>query len=173
MLTANMKMIAECADKLVHLGEKLFNETEMKTFKIGQTTEFSCPDGYEFKDENGNVIQAKKIVLEKKLEIPKSPRACAMVLGIKEPNEYKKQESDLLRLLILYRDACWKLAGDWSPKPQDTHYAITHCQFSSEIFKISYCATEGYPLLVFPTAKMRDEFYEKFKGIIEECKELL
>lgn len=25
-----MKMIAECAEKLAHLGEKLFNETEMK-----------------------------------------------------------------------------------------------------------------------------------------------
>jgi hypothetical protein len=68
MLTANMKMIAECADKLAHLGEKLFNETEMKKMKIGQTAEFSCPEGFIFKDEHGNVINATKIVLEKKDE---------------------------------------------------------------------------------------------------------
>ena len=30
------------------------------------STEFECPNGYEFRDENGNVIEAKKIVLEKK-----------------------------------------------------------------------------------------------------------
>ena len=41
-----MKMIAECAANLARLGEKLFN-TEMKTIMIGQTAEFSCPDGYE------------------------------------------------------------------------------------------------------------------------------
>ena len=28
--------------------------------------EFECPNGYEFQDENGNVINVQKIVLKKK-----------------------------------------------------------------------------------------------------------
>jgi hypothetical protein len=31
----------------------------------------------------------------------------------------------------------------------------------------------GCRLLVFPTSEMRDAFYENFKELIEECKELL
>ena len=35
----------------------------------------------------------------------------------------------------------------------------------------------GYPshnkILVFPTEEMRDAFYENFKDLIEQCKELL
>ena len=40
-------------------------------------------DGYIFKDENGNVINATKIVLEKKKkEYPKTYEECCKVLGI-------------------------------------------------------------------------------------------
>jgi hypothetical protein len=31
----------------------------------------------------------------------------------------------------------------------------------------------GYFILEFPTAEMRDTFYENFKSSIEDCKELL
>ena len=80
-LTANMKMITECADKLAHLGEKLFNETEMKTIKIGIDYFFELPEGYQFVDENGNVINATKIILEKKKkEYPKTYEECCKVL---------------------------------------------------------------------------------------------
>ena len=185
MLTANMKLIAECADKLAHLGEKLFNETEMKYRagnkvriksldwykenkgmdglvglftpsmvklcgmvvtldsayngkytateeetkgyylddsmieglveeeidlipKFGEysdnepldvptmTTDFvkehglPCPNGYIFKDENGNVIEAKKIVLEKKKpKYPKSYEECAnLEIGLSKKTNY-------------------------------------------------------------------------------------
>ena len=52
------------------------------------TTEFikeyglPCPEGYEFKDENGNVIEAKKIVLEKKPKYPQTYEECCKVLDI-------------------------------------------------------------------------------------------
>ena len=76
-----MKMITECADKLAHLGEKLFNETEMKTIKIGIDYFFELPEGYQFVDENGNVINATKIILEKKKkEYPKTYEECCKVL---------------------------------------------------------------------------------------------
>lgn len=55
MLTANMKMIAECADKLAHLGEKLFNETEMK-YRAGNKVRIKSLDWYnENKGMNGLV----------------------------------------------------------------------------------------------------------------------
>ena len=38
----------------------------MKTIKVGIHTFFALPEGYQFVDENGTVIEAKKIVLEKK-----------------------------------------------------------------------------------------------------------
>lgn len=51
-------------------------EEEMPLDKAGQITDFeyeglayTLPDGYQFVDENGNVINATKIVLEKKKEI--------------------------------------------------------------------------------------------------------
>jgi hypothetical protein len=46
---------------------------------------FPCPNGYIFKDENGNVINATKIVLEKKKkEYPKTFLGCCDVLGIED-----------------------------------------------------------------------------------------
>ena len=54
-LTANMKMIAECADKLAQLGEKLFNMTEMK-YRAGNKVRIKSLDWYnENKGMNGLV----------------------------------------------------------------------------------------------------------------------
>ena len=76
MLRENMRLIAECSQQLVRLGENLWGK-EQKLDKVEpldvptMTTDFvkehglPCPDGYIFKDENGNVINAQKIVLEK------------------------------------------------------------------------------------------------------------
>ena len=75
-----MRLIAECSQQLVRLGENLWGK-EQKLDKAEpldvptMATEFvkehglPCPDGYIFKDENGNVINAQKIVLEKKKEV--------------------------------------------------------------------------------------------------------
>ena len=186
MLTANMKLIAECADKLAHLGEKLFNETEMETFKIGQTTEFSCPDGYEFRDENGNVINATKIVLEKKKpRYPQNYEECCRVMNycynpVATKTTHKEELIRKFQFLLLYRDAYWKIAGeemglekpwgpDWGNPDHDSYPTITRC--GGKIIRTSIY-THDCPLS-FPTEEMRDAFYENFKDLIEECKELL
>lgn len=147
-----------------------------------------CPDGYIFKDENGNVINATKIVLEKKKkEYPKSYEECCKVLDIDDRElvfngEYRASKLywkqlgrlNILNKLLICRDAYWKIAGeemgldkswepDWNDKKQDKHgfyHEIKHTIINSKVF-------------VFPTAKMRDAFYENFKDLIEECKELL
>ena len=76
--------------------------------------------------------------------------------------------------LFVCRDAYWKLYGeenglgkpwelDWNNEKQDKygfHGEVKYTIINSAIF-------------VFPTAEMRDVFYENFKREIEICKELL
>ena len=48
-----------------------------------QINEIRLPEGYIFKDENGNVINATKIVLEKKKkEYPKTYEECNRIMKI-------------------------------------------------------------------------------------------
>ncbi len=97
-------------------------------------------------------------------------------LTIKDKN-YGKILNTFAKLLIC-RDAYWKLAGeqmelgkDWKPNYTDDNvkYIIrvhrNHLSFNSTI--------ERNYILIFPTTEMRDAFYENFKDLIEQCKELL
>jgi hypothetical protein len=71
-LGANMKLIVECSQKLVRLGENLWDK-EQKLDKVEpldvptMTTDFvkehglPCPKEYVFKDENGNIEYLKKM----------------------------------------------------------------------------------------------------------------
>ena len=87
------------------------------------------PNGYEIKDENGNVINATKIVLEKKKkEYPKTYEECCKVLDIDayelvlsiDYRSNKMKHNDWKRLgklnaqnqILICRDAYWKIAGE-------------------------------------------------------------
>ena len=156
------------------------------------------PEGYVFKDENGNIINATKIVLEKKEKMyPKTYEECCKILGV-DPNNFltitncyygevetTNYERGLLNNLTslwylrICRDAYWKLAGEkmglgkpWEPdwkKGNQSKYCI--CNNSDNIEKISLFFVNA--ILSFPTEEMRDAFYENFKELIERCKELL
>ena len=157
---------------------------------------FICPEGYIFKDENGNVINATKIVLEKKKkEYPKIYEECAKIMNcpiagpsgwlfnfdanIKDPY-YRKIDilmGKFTRLLIC-RDAYWKIAGEemglgkpWSPDLTDN--VNKHCiEFRDcGVCKVTYSYTSR--IFAFPTKEMRDAFKENFGPDIEICKELL
>ena len=156
------------------------------------------PEGYVFKDENGNIINATKIVLEKKEKMyPKTSEECCKILGVDpynfltitncyegevETTNYERSLSSKfasLWELRIYRDAYWKIAGEeiglgkpWEPdwkKGTQSKYCI--CNNSDNIKKISLFFDNA--ILSFPTSEMRDAFYENFKEIIEYCKELL
>ena len=144
------------------------------------------PKDYVLKDENGNVINATKIVLEKKKkEYPKTYEECLKIIGIKLSDcyiqGYKSILLEDLQDLLICRDAYWKLYGEEMGlgKPWNSVYGCgewgywigydinankIYCQDSRILFN---------RLLVFPTEKMRDAFYENFKEEIEICKELL
>ena len=137
------------------------------------------PNGYQFVDENGNVINAMKIVLEKKKkEYPKTYEECCEIIHsvpkfYVDTHLYSGALGVLYKLLIC-RDAYWVIAGeemgldglwepDWNDEEQDKygfHNEVKYTIINSAIF-------------VFPTEEMRDAFKENFKKEIKMCKELL
>lgn len=162
-----------------------------KELPSGNQYVWELPDGYQFVDENGNVINATKIALEKKkTEYPKTYEECTMLLRLGVLNElkhynlnilYKKDLIVSLHKLLICRDAYWKIAGEemglgksWDSKygcgewgywiGYDINENKIYCQDSRILLN---------RLLVFPTAEMRDAFYKNFKEEIEICKEFL
>lgn len=151
---------------------------------------YKIPKGFEFeKVENGEII-----LKPKKKAFPKTYKECCEVLGIDhnlyldlnhwdifgeyKPNVYTQNIVYLfnkLCMVLICRDAYWKLADDWLFKiggnSQEVVYAITI--WGTGILKDFYYALNCNRILVFPTEEMRDTFYENFKDLINECKELL
>ena len=144
------------------------------------------PEGYIFKDENGNVINATKIVLEKKeKEYPKTYCECKDILGLWDIDDtergfYKTDLIDKLQMLLICRDAYWKLYGEdmglgkpWELSIGTPIYYIYYNRTVGTIKNDYADDIQGNIILAFPTKEMRDAFYENFKEFIEQCKELL
>ena len=142
-------------------------------------------DGYIFKDENGNVINATKIVLEKKKkEYPKTYEECLNILGYNIAHTIPMNHGHngllimKLQRLLIYRDAYWKIAGEemgldgpWEPDWNDT--SIKYClERDFDAIDKNVSNHKGRPF-AFPTAEMRDAFKENFDPDIEICKEFL
>ena len=134
------------------------------------------PSGYQFIDENGNVINAQKIILEKKKnEYPKTFEECVSVLMCKGGNRMSLEQMNTFRKLIDARNAYWTIYGienglgkPWEPT-METVYCISR---NENVMKCSYRGGKSN-VLEFPTEEMRDTFYENFKSEIESCKEFL
>jgi hypothetical protein len=156
----------------------------------GNECQINLPDGYIFKDENGNIINATKIVLEKK-EYPKTYEECCKILGIENSaylttdeegywNDYELGLNYLIehfRKLIICRDAYWKIAGEemglgkpWENSRCEVVYGI--CREEGDIVKRDDCWGATH-LFEFPIREMRDAFKENFDSDIEICKEFL
>ena len=156
-----------------------------------------CPQGYHFKDENGNIINATKIILEKKKkEYPKTYEECCRVLGIEEielqynvdyikntlrNEDWKRlQQLDALNMLLICRDAYWKLYGEemglgksWEPDWLDDDVVKHIISHDGKTYGTRGGLNYINYILAFPTEEMRDVFKENFKDLIEQCKELL
>ena len=194
-------LVEEEDDLIPKFGEYSDNEPlDVPTMTTDFVKEYGlpCPNGYIFKEENGNVINARKIVLEKKKkEYPKTYKECCKILGILNVDlcfnaDYRsfdasKEQWKRLGLmnqfyqLLICRDAYWKIAGEemglgkpWEPDWDDDEWP--------DMYYISWSGKyldkeKGYPccnmILIFPTEEMRDAFKENFDTDIESCKELL
>ena len=150
-----------------------------------------CPEGYQFVDENGNVINATKIVLEKKKpKYPQSYEECCKVIEVPHIKNYvagyKNGLLDNFQKLLICRDAYWKIAGEemglgkpWEPDWSDDkekRYCIVNIEGNinlPEKVLTKWILKVTNKILVFPTEEMRDAFKENFDPDIEICKELL
>ena len=156
------------------------------------------PEGYVFKDENGNIINATKIVMEKKeKKYPKTYVERCEILGVDSDNfltttNYYEGEVettyyervllskfDSLWKLRICRDAYWKIAGEemglgkpWEPDWKDNYQKKLTITFYQDWIYLTNGINVHF-FLTFPTEEMRDAFYENFKELIENCKELL
>lgn len=152
--------------------------------KFGQSSyALKIADGYKFFgiDENGDII-----VQSIKPLYPMTYKECCKVIKknpdiTPEVRMVSPEESLLFSKLIMLkrcRDAYWKIAGKemglgepWSPDWNDLNrkYFISLTCDGIGL----YDDFRNPQILAFPTETMRDAFYENFKDLIENCKELL
>ena len=148
---------------------------DIKEFKI----KLEIPDGYEF----GGVDDNNVILIPKQPKYPKTYVECCKVLDIGNKGilytEYNKDLLQSLQKLIICRDAYWEIAGKelglekpWKPDWESLDKKYNIYNYRGNI-KYDYNTVIDRCLLVFPTVEMRDVFYKNFKGLIEQCKELL
>ena len=141
--------------------------------KVDDKLEYNIPDKYEFdRVDNGKII-LKPI----KSKYPKTYAECKEMLG--EDVYYGFTEFMTLQNLIICRNVYWKIAGEqmglgepWEPDwcNEDKLKFCIACSYGTidKTVKVVWNS-----ILAFPTEEMRDAFYENFKDLIEECKELL
>lgn len=147
----------------------------IKSYMKEETKTIEIPYGYEFdRVEEGEVILKKKeVVLPKNytecLDSIKFDSFSQFYLNVPVPQGMVKPINSLCKLLIC-RNAWWVQLG-WKPDWKDPHakYIITTTRGI-----IDLCDTNVFnTILAFPTNEVRDQFYEAFKDLIEEAKELL
>ena len=92
---------------------------------------------------------------------------------------YYSESLGALQKLLCCRDAYWKIAGEemgldepWKPDWKNTKNVKYGITLYDDIITKMYLRNENV-ILAFPTEEMRDAFYENFKDLIEQCKELL
>ena len=150
-------------------------------YNVNNELEYKIIDGYEF-----DRIENDKIILKVvKHKYPTTYEECCKVLGYDDRETYcichtgtNERLFENLYHLKVCRDAYWKIAGeelglgkpwepDWNTSVSKYVIACTSNGIEKQ-WETTYCKC-----LAFPTAEMRDVFYENFKDLIEECKELL
>ena len=164
----------------------------LKGFKCDNMIKYNLPEGYEFVNTDDNGIYLKKI----KPKYPTTYEDCCKVMGIsyqtqlsytnpdvERGNTYFTKEKNFLDSFLrlrICRNVYWKIAGEemglnkpWEFENPSEKRIFTIEYAGGCIYKPNWTNITRNYILVFPTEKMRDEFYENFKDLIEECKELL
>ena len=169
------------SDKNHKMGSKSKFPPFEPMFKMNDELEYKIPDGYEITEVSKDKVFIKPI----KSKYPTTYEECCEVLNWNPRNYdrtgYKFDILCKLQVLLICRDAYWKIAGEQMglDKPWDSTYG---CGEWGYWFGYSINENKVYlqdsrilvnHTLVFPTEEMRDAFYENFKDLIEQCKELL
>ena len=181
-------------DIIIHYPTDLMIPVTME-----EQIKIDIPKGYKLANVDKQQVVFEKI----KPQYPKTYDECCEVLGIEKGlwfvyedkdghhtnpvciSYYRMRRLDLyynLEKLIICRDAYWKIAGEqmglgkpWEPdwvRNSKRKYCITYAD--GEInHQLHNTAEYRNRILAFPTAEIRDAFYENFKDLIEQCKEFL
>ena len=153
---------------------------------------YVIPDGYEF-DCIKEGFKTEIILKPIKPQYPTTYLECCrivnaspcvmLVYDISNGQKYSYDVDNLqihnsLRKLKICRDAYWKIAGEelgldkpWEPDWMDSDFKYCLKKMGYNIGKLNEKVISC--ILAFPTPEMRDAFYENFKDLIEQCKELL
>lgn len=165
---------AQSCDIMIKVTKK-----DIKEIKI------NIPEDYKvFRIDDDNKI----VLIKKQSQYPKTYEDCCDILGVDTqfcmkylPHNtfsYKDKIIYNLQELLICRDTYWKIAGKqmgldkpWEP---DWSSGLNKCcllNCENRIIKSTLASANA--ILAFPTKEMRDTFYENFKDLIEQCKELL
>ena len=167
---------------------QISNHYEMKDwnlFQIPEKEKANVWDGHTPKD----VAERIRKFLTPKPKYPTTYKECfnicfgnkhhiIQVVGLDGLGNNKELFESFIKLKIC-RDTYWKIAGEemglgksWEPDWMNYNdFKFVIGVFENEIIKC-YNTIAQY-VLAFPTEEMRDAFYENFKDLIEQCKELL
>jgi hypothetical protein len=192
------KTINECLfgsdEETMMEGVYAYNEINCYHQDFGDKVRIRLGNDFEIKIED-NVTY----IVKKQPQYPKTYEECCEILSI--PSYYKlryytyehgyneyttlnklcslQDKLNILGKLLICRDAYWKIAGeemgldepwkpDWKNNLQHKHYISTEW----DEIKTNFNSTTN-KVLAFPTEEMRDTFFNNFKELIEQCKELL
>lgn len=155
------------------LWENKINDILFSNENYADKVELCLGDDYEIVVEGD-----KTFVQRKKPKYPKSFQECYyllygqqdLTLGCDIMRGAHGNLLECLQMLLICRDVYWKIADNWKPDyNNDVFYTI---KYNGTHIRL-YNYTEEYAILSFSTEEMRDAFYENFKDLIENCKELL
>ncbi len=153
----------------------------MEGVECNECIKYYFPEGYEFVNTDDTGVYLKPI----KPKYPDNYEECVIIaknihgydIHIDAP-AYRGLMESFIKLLICC-DAYWKIAGEelgldkpWEPDWNSLDKKYNIYNYRGDI-KYDYFTVIDRCLLVFPTEEMRDAFYENFKDLIEQCKELL
>ena len=165
---------------------QISNHYEMKDWDLFQIPEKEKANPYDGHTPH-DVAKRLREFLTPKPQYPKTYAECCRVLGISDgefmfaglsDDEYNLFDNFVM--LKRCRDAYWKIAGEqmglgkpWEFENPSKNWVFTIECAARRIYKYAGMNILDNHILVFPTAEMRDEFYNNFKELIEECKKLL
>lgn len=133
---------------------------------------------YEIEEKDGELFAVRKQLTD----FPNNYYDCARIIDKWAGDKVSGYKCELLlnlQKLFICRDAYWKIAGEqlgleepWQPdweNKENTKYCIT--TINRQIKTITTDVFNYF--LAFPTAEIRDAFYNNFKDMIELCKSVL
>ena len=164
-----------CHDYQIEEHNTVISGINLNSCDYADEVELNLGD-YEIEVRDGRTYAVKK-----KPKYPTTYEECFNVYTTYSTVSLLTNKTNVLYDLLICRNVYWKIAGDEMGlgKSWDSTYGCGEWGYW-----IGYSINENKiylqdsrilvnHTLVFPTAEMRDAFYENFKDLIEQCKELL